>query len=378
MRVTALFCLLALIPAAASAQDFQTSASHAVILDYETGEILFDHNGDEPMPPASMSKLMTLLMAFEAIERGALSLDDELPVSEYAWRTGGSASGSSTMFLEVNSRARVDDLIRGIIIQSGNDACIVIAEALSGSEAAFAADMTARARELGLESARFANSTGWPHPDQRISAADLARLAAILIREYPELYEIFEEREFTYNGIRQFNRNPLLAVMPSVDGLKTGHTEESGYGLVASGERDGVRRIVVYNGMDSERARANEGERLMRAALTDFEIVSLAEAGDAVGSAELFLGGQDSVELRLEEDVRFGVHVRARDDIRAEIVYDGPIAAPVAEGDVIAALEVSAPGVAPRRYDLVAAESVGRQGLFGRAMAGLGSLFGLD
>lgn len=377
MRALIFFCLLAIVPPG-HAQDFRTSASHAVILDYETGEILFNHNGDEPMPPASMSKLMTLLMAFEAIERGALSLDDELPVSEHAWRTGGAASGSSTMFLEVHSRARVDDLIRSIIVQSGNDACIVIAEAISGSESAFAADMTVRARELGLSSARFANSTGWPHPDQRISAIDLARLTAILIRAYPEYYGIFDEREFTYNGIRQFNRNPLLATMNEVDGLKTGHTQEAGYGLVASGERDGTRRIVVYNGMESERARASEGERLMRAALSDFTLVELGMAGDVVGEADLFLGHADTVALRLTEDARAGLHVRARSDLRAEIVYDGPIAAPVAEGDVIARLEVSAPGMETRQFALEAAGTVAKQGLVGRALAGLGSLFGFN
>lgn len=377
MRALIVFCLFT-FASLAQAQDFQTSASHAVILDYETGEVLFNHNGDEPMPPASMSKLMTLLMAFEAIERGALSLDDELPVSEHAWRTGGAASGSSTMFLEVHSRARVDDLIRSIIVQSGNDACIVLAEAISGSESAFAADMTVRARELGLSSARFANSTGWPHPDQRISAIDLARLAAIIIREYPEFYEIFDVREFTYNGIRQFNRNPLLATMDEVDGLKTGHTEESGYGLVASGERDGVRRIVVYNGMESERARASEGERLMRAALADFALVELGTAGDVVGEADLFLGQAETVALRLTEDARVGLHVRARGDLQAEIVYDGPIAAPVAEGDVIARLEVSAPGMETRQFALEAAGTVAKQGLIGRALAGLGSLFGVN
>ncbi|WP_109260336.1 D-alanyl-D-alanine carboxypeptidase family protein [Hyphobacterium indicum] len=377
MRALIVFCLFT-FASLAQAQDFQTSASHAVILDYETGEVLFNHNGDEPMPPASMSKLMTLLMAFEAIERGALSLDDELPVSEHAWRTGGAASGSSTMFLEVHSRARVDDLIRSIIVQSGNDACIVLAEAISGSESAFAADMTVRARELGLSSARFANSTGWPHPDQRISAIDLARLAAIIIREYPEFYEIFDVREFTYNGIRQFNRNPLLATMDEVDGLKTGHTEESGYGLVASGERDGARRIVVYNGMESERARASEGERLMRAALADFTLVELGTAGDVVGEADLFLGQAETVALRLTEDARVGLHVRARGDLQAEIVYDGPIAAPVAEGDVIARLEVSAPGMETRQFALEAAGTVAKQGLIGRALAGLGSLFGVN
>ena len=375
MRAFMLFCLLCLAPLA-QAQDFRTSASHAVILDYDTGEILFNHNGEEPMPPASMSKLMTLLMVFEAIDRGALSLDDELPVSEHAWRTGGAASGSSTMFLEINSRVRVEDLLRGIIIQSGNDACIVVAEALSGSESAFAADMTVRARELGLTSASFANSTGWPHPDQLISAADLARLAAIIIRDHADLYEIFAEREFTYNGIRQFNRNPLLATMDAVDGLKTGHTEDSGYGLVASGERDGVRRIVVYNGMDSDRARANEGERLMRAALTDFDVIALADAGEIVGEAEVFLGLAETVSLRLNDDVQVGIHTRSRGDLRAEVVYAGPVAAPIAEGDLIARLEVSGPGIETRSYDLAAAEDVAKQGMVGRALAGLGSLFG--
>ncbi len=377
MRALTLFCLFVFAPIV-QAQDFRTSASHAVILDYETGEILFNHNGEEAMPPASMSKLMTLLMAFEAIERGTLSLDDELPVSEYAWRTGGAASGSSTMFLEIHSRVRVEDLLRGIMIQSGNDACIVIAEAISGSESAFAADMTARARELGLSSARFANSTGWPDPDQRISAIDLARLAAILIRNHPDFYAIFAEREFTYNGIRQFNRNPLLATMDEADGLKTGHTVESGYGLAASGVRDGVRRIVVYNGMESERARASEGERLLRAALADFTVIELGAAGDVVGEAELFLGEAETVPLRLAENARAGLYIRSRDHLRAEIVYDGPVATPVAEGDVIARLEVSAPGMETRRFDLEAADSVAKQGLAGRALAGLGSLFGAN
>ncbi len=377
MRAFIFFCLLCFAPLA-QAQDFQTTASHAVILDYDTGEILFNHNGKEPMPPASMSKLMTLLMAFEAIDRGALSLDDELPVSEHAWRTGGAASGSSTMFLEINSRVRVEDLLRGIIIQSGNDACIVLAEALSGSETAFAADMTTRAHELGLTSASFANSTGWPHPEQVISAADLARLAAILIRDHADLYEIFAEREFTYNGIRQFNRNPLLATMDEVDGLKTGHTQESGYGLVASGVRDGTRRIVVYNGMESERARASEGERLMRVALADFEVVDLADSGVIVGEADVFLGQADTVSLRLTQDVRVGVHTRSRDDVRAEVVYSGPLAAPIAEGDVVARLEVSGPGIETRSYDLEAAADVAKQGMVGRALAGLGSLFGAN
>lgn len=376
MRAFLLFCLFSIVPAV-HAQTFQTSASHAVILDYDSGVVLFSHNGDAPMPPSSMSKLMTLLMTFEAIEQGTLTMDTELPVSEYAWRTGGAASGSSTMFLEVNSRVRVEDLIRSIIIQSGNDACIVLAEAISGSETAFATEMTARARELGLTSASFANATGWPHPEHRISAEDLARLTAILIREHPEYYPIFVEREMTYNGIRQFNRNPLL-IMDGVDGLKTGHTQEAGYGLVASGVRDGDRRIVVYNGMDSERTRASEGERLMRAALAEFHLINLGNAGDEIGAAEVFQGASDTVGLQLVEDSQIGLHIRSAEDMRAEIVYDGPLQAPIAEGDIIARLEVSVPGMDTHTFDLAATETVRRKGMLGLALSGLGSLFGID
>lgn len=369
MRLFAALLAFVLAAAPAAAQEFETPATFAVILDFETGEILYSKNGDTPMPPASMSKLMTALMAFEALDRGALRLDDELPVSENAWRLGGAASGSSTMFLPLNSRARVEDLLRGVIVQSGNDACIVLAEALSGSEEAFSLEMTARARELGLETASFANSTGWPHPEHRISAADLARLAAHIIREHPELYRLYAEREFTYNGIRQFNRNPLLGVFPGADGLKTGHTSEAGYGLVASAERDGVRRIVVFSGMESERARALEAERLMRAAMSDFSVYRLFGAGDEVGHAEVFMGATPAVRLVAPEAVQVGLNRRARRDMRVSVVYDGPLTAPIAAGDVVARLVVEAPGYEPREYPLAAGETVSRQGLFGRAWA---------
>jgi D-alanyl-D-alanine carboxypeptidase (penicillin-binding protein 5/6) len=364
--VLSAFLIFALAPLA-HAQTFETEATHAVIYDVETETVLWSHNGEEPMPPASMSKLMTVLMAFEAIDEGRLSLDDELPVSEEAWRRGGSASGSSTMFLDVNSRVRVDDLLRGIIVQSGNDACIVIAEALGGTEANFAAMMTDRAHELGLTSASFANSTGWPDPQQRISALDLARLGAIIIEEHPELYEIYAEREYTYNGIRQFNRNPLLGVFDGADGLKTGHTEESGYGLVGSAVRDGERRIIVFNGMGSERARANEAERLMRAAFAEFAVYDLFEAGDEVGQAEIFMGRSGDVALVTQEDISVGLSRAARRDMQVAIVYDGPVPAPVAEGDVVAHLVVEAPGYDAQRFPLVAAETVDRKGMFGRA-----------
>lgn len=363
----AALCLAVVTPGAATAQGFETEATHAVIMDYETGDLLFSKNGDTPMPPASMSKLMTALMVFEALESGELSMETELPVSETAWRRGGSASGSSTMFLEVGSRATVRDLLQGIIVQSGNDACIVVAEALGGAEETFADMMTERANALGLDSANFENATGWPDPEHRISAADLARLARHIIQEHPSYYGIYEQEEFTYNGIRQFNRNPLLGLFPGADGLKTGHTSESGYGLVASAEQDGERRIVVFNGMESSNARADEAERLMRAAFTAFEMVDIVDAGDQVGEAELYMGEAETVPLRAVEALRLGMHRRAADDFTAEIVYEGPIDAPVSEGDRIARLEVTLADGRTRTVPLEAAASVERKGLFGRA-----------
>jgi D-alanyl-D-alanine carboxypeptidase (penicillin-binding protein 5/6) len=376
-RLLCLFALitLSLTPATALAQSaFDTRASHAVILDHETGDMLFSKDGDTPMPPASMSKLMTALMVFEALEDGRLTLETTLPVSENAWRRGGAASGSSTMFLEVNSRAAVGDLIRGIIVQSGNDACIVVAEALGGTEANFAQMMTERAHELGLDSASFANATGWPDPEHRISALDLARLARHIITEYPQYYDIYAESEFTYNGIRQFNRNPLLGVFEGADGLKTGHTEESGYGLVASAERDGERRIVVFNGMESNRDRADEAERLMRAAFSEFSTVDLVAAGDVLGRADIYLGLEPSVELRASEALSFGLHRRDRDGVTAELVYEGPLNAPVQEGDLVGHLEVSLPDGRELSVPVEAAQSVARKGALGRAGAAFARL----
>lgn len=376
-RLTAAIAgLLLLCGAAASAQApvFETSASHAVIMDYETGEILFSKNGDVPMPPSSMSKLMTALMVFEAIEAGTLSLDDELPVSVRAWREGGSASGGSTMFLDVNSRARVEDLLRGIIVQSGNDACIVVAEALGGSEEAFADMMTQRARELGLQTASFRNSTGLTAEGHVISGEDLARLASHIIRNHPDFYRLYSETSFTYNGIRQANRNPLLGMFDGADGLKTGYTGEAGYGLTASAVRGNERRIIVFNGTQSMRERANEAERLMRAAFSDFVMADLAAAGAEIGSAEVYMGSARSVSLRTAEPVRAAMHRRERDRLRAEIVYDGPLMAPVREGDTVARLVVTMPDGRTRDFPLEAASDVPRQGMVSRAITALVNL----
>ena len=251
-NLSALFIAASLsaAPIAAFAQSsvsettFSTAAPHAAILDFETGEVLYQKDAGRPMAPASMTKIMTAEMVFNALKSGRLTPETEFTVSEEAWRRGGAKSGSSTMFLDLNSTVSVADLIRGVVIQSGNDACIVLAEGMAGSEDAFASQMTARAREMGLSSATFRNATGWPHPEHNISAIDLAKLARAQIKNHPEFYPIYNERSFKWNGISQGNRNPLLGKFTGADGLKTGHTEISGYGLVGSAERDGVRRIL--------------------------------------------------------------------------------------------------------------------------------------
>lgn len=361
---------IAVLFAGAAHAQITTPAEYAVIMDYRTGEILYEKNARTPTAPASMSKLMTVAILFERLKEGSLTLEDKFDVSEKAWRE---REGSS-MWVRVGDEIPVIDLLRGIIVQSGNDACIVVAEALGGTEENFAQMMTERAHELGLESANFANATGWPDPEHRISALDLARLARHIIESYPQYYDIYSETEFTYNGIRQYNRNPLLGVFDGADGLKTGHTEESGYGLVASAERDGVRRIVVFNGMDSNRDRADEAERLMRAAFTEFSTVDLVEADEVLGQAEVYLGVTPSVELRAAEALSFGLHRRDRDGITAELVYQTPLNAPVQEGDVVGQLEVSLPDGRQMSVPLEAAQSVSRKGAMGRAGAALARL----
>ncbi len=375
LRLLSVFAgLLAFASITHAQSNFETRATYAAILDFETGELLYSKQGDVAMAPSSMSKLMTALMVFEALDRGELTLETTLPVSEDAWRRGGSASGSSTMFLDVNSRASVEDLLRGIIVQSGNDACIVVAEALGGTEDNFAQMMTERARELGLASANFANATGWPHPDHRISALDLARLSRHIIAEHPEYYALYGEEEFTYNGIRQFNRNPLLGLFEGADGLKTGRTSDAGYGLAATAERDGVRRIVVFNGMDSERDRASEAERLMRAALSEFRVERIVESGAVIADAEVYLGRSSTVPLRVTQSLELGGHRRDLSSFTAEVVYQSPIQAPIEAGTEVGELMVSLPDGRTQSVPLVAAETVERQGMFGRAGSALARL----
>lgn len=352
--------------------EFQTPASHLIILDHHSGEILFEKNAREPMFPASMTKIMTASIVFDRIKSGALSLDDELEVSVDAWRRGGAASGSSTMYLEPNSMVKVRDLIRGVIVQSGNDACIVLAQGIAGSEEAFAELMNAKAKELGLSTAHFVNATGWPHPDHKISAYDLAKLARHSIETYPEMYKIYGEKSFKWNNINQPNRNPLFGSgIDGVDGLKTGHTEVSKYGFVGSGVQDGKRIIFVVNGLETNSARRSESRRTMRSAFSEFKVYPLLKAEQIVGTAPVFMGKKKTISLVADKDVLVGLHKPARADMKVQIYYQSPIPAPISKGDHIANMLITAPGRADEIVPLLAGEDVEQKSIFGRMMASL-------
>ncbi len=375
-RRIAAFCAafalgLASLLAWGPARAIETAASHALILDAETGAVLLEKNADVLMPPASMSKLMTLLMVYERLRNGSLSLNDTFPVSENAWKKGGAKSGGSTMFLNPFEKVRVEDLIRGIAIQSGNDACIVLAEGLSGSEEAFARAMTARAREMGLRSSTFRNSTGLPDPQHLTTAHDLALLAKHIIQNYPEYYHYDSEKYFTYNGIRQGNRNPLIYRDLGADGLKTGHTDESGYGLTASAVRNGRRLIMVLNGLPTLKARAAESETLIEWGFREFDNFALLQAGEKVADAEVWLGEEQTVPLILKSPLTVTLPRKSRPGMKVTVVYNGPISAPIAIDAPIAKLVVTAPDTKTIELPLVAGREVEKLGLFGRLAAAL-------
>jgi D-alanyl-D-alanine carboxypeptidase (penicillin-binding protein 5/6) len=355
---------LTAVPAMGPAAAIETTAREAFIIDVATGRVLLDKNADASMPPASMSKIMTTYMVFERLKDGRISLDDELPVSEKAWRKGG-----SKMFVEVGKTVRVEDLLRGVIVQSGNDACIVLAEGLGGTEEGFAAEMTRKAREIGLTGSSFANATGWPDPNQRMTARDLATLALRIIVDFPDFYAYYSEKEFTYAGIRQSNRNPLLYKSLGADGLKTGHTEEAGYGLTASAVQDDRRVILVLNGLGSQKARSEESARLIGWAFREFGNYTLFEAGETVEEAGVWLGAEPTVPLIAEQDLTVTLSRRARLDMKVTVVYDGPIPAPLEVGQQIAKLVVTAPGEETVEVPLVAGAAVERLGFFGRITA---------
>lgn len=358
MRTRLLSLALALSMTALPVQAFDTSATAAYVLDQGTGTVLLSKNADEALPPASMSKLMTLYVAFEALRDGRLTLDETLPVSEHAMSYGG-----STMFLNTQDRVRVEDLLRGIIVLSGNDACVVIAEALSpdGTEAGFARYMTRRAQQMGMENSTFANSNGWPAAGHRMSVHDLATLANALISDFPEYYPLFAEEEFAFDGrapSNKRNRNPLLRLGIGADGLKTGHTSEAGYGLVGSAKQGDRRVIFVISGLDSNAKRAEEAEAIVNWSFRHFAQKTLATSDKPVTQAKVWMGSQGSVGLVPAEDLSLLLPVLADKQVQAEIVYDGPINAPIQKGQQLAELVIKPEELPEIRRPLVADQDV--------------------
>ena len=348
------------------ANAFETAARNAILMDYDTGEYLFEKNIEEPVPPASMSKLMTVYILMSKIKDGSIKLDDTFSVSENAWRKGGAATGGSTMFLSIGDNVSVENIIKGIVIQSGNDACIVVAENISGSEEDFAKLMNKTAAEIGLNNSSFANSTGLPHPDQRMSVEDLAILSRHIIKEFPDLYHYFKEKEFVYNNIKQGNRNPLLYTMSGADGLKTGHTEEAGFCLAASATKGDRRLIEVMSGMNSNKERSEESERLMSWGFREFSNYKLFEKGQSVATAKVWYGKDKTVDLTVENDVIKTVHGSQKDDVKATAEFDEPVKAPIKAGDKIGTLKIEAEGQSALEVPLIAAADVQKVGLWGR------------
>ena len=350
-------------PAQTPVGPVDTAARWAIIIDYSTGATLLDKDADVPMVPSSMTKLMTAYIVYGMLKSGRLKLDQELPVSERAWRMGG-----SKMFVQVGTQVKVEDLIRGMIVQSGNDACIVLAEGISGSEEQFVDLMNQKAKELGLTNSHFRNSTGWPDPEHRMSARDIALLASRIIRDFPEFYKYDSEKSFRYNNIEQGNRNPLVQ-KGLADGLKTGHTEEGGYGLVVSAERGGRRVIVVLNGMSSMHQRAEESERLLEWAFREFEDVRLFSAGDMIESVPVWLGAAPTVPLVGGRDLVVTMPRNWRSKAKVSVAYEAPIRAPVQRGTTLGHLAVNGDGVPVMTVPLLAGADVPRLGLPGRAIA---------
>ncbi|WP_137112597.1 D-alanyl-D-alanine carboxypeptidase family protein [Rhodobacter sp. SY28-1] len=372
-RLRPVLICLALVLAALPARAFETAASAAWVYDMTTGTVLMDKNADEPLPPASMSKLMTINMLFEALKDGRVTMDTQFAVSSRA-----KAMGGSTMFLQETDRPTVSDLIHGMIVNSGNDACVVVAEGLAGTEEAFAAQMTERGKALGMTASTFINSSGWPEPGHRMSMRDLGVLGKRLIEDFPEYYPIFSESEFNFMDrapANSRNRNPLLELGVGADGLKTGHTSEAGYGLVGSAKQGDRRIIFVITGLPSEQARAEEAERIVGWAFRQFSEKTVAKGGVRVAEAEVHLGAAETVGLVPAEDVRLLVPALVQDSVTAEVVYNGPLIAPVVKGTAVAELIVHSPDLPDRRVPLVAEADVGKAGFVKRLTTAAGALY---
>ncbi len=378
MRVCALVIAALLVLAAAAisaphalAQSFQSPAPFAVLLDSASGTVLYEKAADELMVPASLAKIATALVAFEEIAQGRLTLDSEIGISENAWRKGGGVSGGSTMFAQLNSRVKLSDILHGIIVQSGNDASIALAEAIAGDEATFARIMTERVRALGLTKSVFRNATGMGDPQQKVTAREMALLSDHIIKTYPDLYKIFGQREFTWNKIRQQNRNPLLTMDIGADGLKTGNIDDAGFGLVGSAVQNGQRLIVVVNGLKTARDRANEARKLLEWGFRAFEARKIFEAGEIVGEASVFGGEKGRVGLKAKGPVSLLLPRGSSERLSARIVYRGPLMVPVREGTEVARLLVTRGDVKTLDIPLYAAETVQAGTLQSRALDAL-------
>ncbi len=358
-------------PAQSPLGPVDTAARHVLLMDFETGATLLDKGAETSMPPASMSKLMTMYVVFDMVRKGRLRMDQLLPVSEAAWRMGG-----SKMFVGLNETVSVENLAKGVIIQSGNDACIVLAEAIAGSERAFADMMNESGRAIGLTGSNFRNSTGWPDPEHRMTARDLATLSRRIILDFPDQYRLYSERSFRWNNITQENRNPVLGRVQGADGLKTGHTEEAGFGLTASARRGERRLILVVSGLPSMRARAEESERLLEWGFREFENVVLFRAEDTIEEVPVHLGERRSVPLVGGRDVVATLPRGWRNALQARLRYDAPVPAPIVKGQELGRLEVSGRGVPAMTLPLYAGADVDRLGLVPRIPAVLGRMLG--
>ena len=358
----------------AAQAEILTTAKEALLYDYDSGEVLFCKSCDEQMPPSSMSKLMTVELLFQRLKDGRLKPTDTFHVSETAWRQG-QKDNESKMWVAINSDVPVDDLLKGIIVQSGGDACIVVAEALGGSEMGFADQMNARAKEIGLMHSHFTNSSGLPDPQHYMSSTDLVKLAAHVIHDYPEYYSYFKIPDFTWSNIRQPNRNTLVTEENTgVDGLKTGHTEAGGYGILASSLRNGRRLILVINGLKSERERINEARRLLDVGYREFRDYKIADKGKVLGDAQIWGGTKNSVPVTVKDPLTVMLPVESRRDLKVTLKYDGPMKAPIAAGQQIGTLTVTAPGKPDRTVPAVAAEAVPSNSFLDKMMTGLQTL----
>jgi D-alanyl-D-alanine carboxypeptidase (penicillin-binding protein 5/6) len=363
--------MLAAPAAAQQAAQLQVTTPYAILVDYDSGTVLYEKSADTPWPPASLAKLMTMELVYKEIKEGRLSLDDMLTVSEYAWRKGGAPSGGSSMYASIHSKVKVSDLIPGVVVVSGNDACIVFAEAIAGNEAAYATKMTERAHELGLTSADFRNSTGLHDPDQKISVRDLAKLAIHVIRTYPEFMKYYSQPEFTWNNIRQQNRNPLLAMGLGADGMKTGFIKESGYGLVGTAVQGGHRLVLAINGAKSIKDRADEARKLLEWGFRAFDSRLLFAEGKTVSEARVFGGERSRVPVVGQGPIRLLVPRGTADKLVVRMVYQGPLRAPVKKGAEVARLKVWRGEKVALDVPLVAAGDVAEGGIARRAFDGV-------